>query len=116
MQAADEVIEGRWDQHSPVDVLQTGSGTSTNMNAHAVIANRAIEILGGQIGTKDPVHPNDHVTKGQSSNDVIPTALHVGVMEVVDREVLPALEQLHRSLARKAEVFWSILKIGRTHL
>ncbi|HLT58046.1 MAG TPA: class II fumarate hydratase [Limnochordales bacterium] len=116
MQAADEVIEGRWDQHFPVDVFQTGSGTSTNMNANEVIANRAIEILGGQIGTKDPVHPNDHVNKGQSSNDVIPTALHVGVMEVVDREVLPALEQLHRSLARKAEEFWSILKIGRTHL
>ena len=116
VQAADEVIEGRWDDHFPVDVFQTGSGTSTNMNANEVIANRAIEILGGTIGTKNPVHPNDHVNKGQSSNDVIPTALHVGVVEVVDREVLPALERLHRALARKAEEFWHILKIGRTHL
>src|SRR5690606_5864482 len=116
MQAADEVIEGRWDDHFPVDIFQTGSGTSSNMNANEVIANRAIEILGGQIGSKDPVHPNDHVNKGQSSNDVIPSALHVGVMEVVDREVIPALEQLHKALARKAEEFWHILKIGRTHL
>ena len=116
VQAADEVIEGRWDDHFPVDVFQTGSGTSTNMNANEVIANRAIEILGGTIGSKNPIHPNDHVNKGQSSNDVIPTALHVGVMEVVDREVLPALERLHKALARKAEEFWHILKIGRTHL
>jgi len=116
MQAADEVIEGRWDAHFPVDIFQTGSGTSSNMNANEVISNRAIEILGGQIGSKDPVHPNDHVNKGQSSNDVIPTALHVGVMEVVDREVIPALERLHAALARKAEEYWNILKIGRTHL
>ncbi|HEY8496307.1 MAG TPA: class II fumarate hydratase [Limnochordales bacterium] len=116
MQAADEVIDGRWDDHFPVDIFQTGSGTSSNMNANEVIANRAIEILGGRIGSKDPVHPNDHVNKGQSSNDVIPTALHVGVMEVVDRDVIPALEQLHKALARKAEEFWHILKIGRTHL
>ncbi|MBO8140603.1 MAG: class II fumarate hydratase [Firmicutes bacterium] len=115
-QAADEVVEGKWDEHFPVDVFQTGSGTSTNMNANEVIANRAIEILGGRIGSKDPVHPNDHVNRGQSSNDVIPTALHVGIMEVVDREVLPALERLRAALARKAEEFSPVLKIGRTHL
>ncbi|MFS8581206.1 MAG: class II fumarate hydratase [Limnochordales bacterium] len=115
-QAADEVIEGQWDDHFPVDIFQTGSGTSTNMNTNEVIANRAIEILGGTIGSKSPVHPNDHVNRGQSSNDVIPTALHVGIMEVIDNLTLPALEQLHASLAKKAEEFHHVLKIGRTHL
>lgn len=115
-QAADEVIEGKWDDHFPIDIFQTGSGTSSNMNTNEVVANRAIELLGGTIGTKNPVHPNDHVNRGQSSNDVIPTALHVGIMEVIDNETLPALEQLHASLAKKAEQFHHILKIGRTHL
>ena len=86
------------------------------MNTNEVIANRAIEILGGTIGSKSPVHPNDHVNRGQSSNDVIPTALHVGIMEVIDNLTLPALEQLHASLAKKAEEFHHVLKIGRTHL
>lgn len=113
--AADEVIEGKWDEHFPIDIFQTGSGTSTNMNTNEVIANRASEILGGEVGTRDKVHPNDHVNRGQSSNDVIPTALHVGVMEVIDNVTLPALEQLHEALARKAEQFHHILKIGRTH-
>jgi len=115
-QAADEVIEGKWDDHFPVDVFQTGSGTSTNMNANEVIANRAIEILGGVIGSKSPVHPNDHVNRGQSSNDVIPSALHIGVVEVIDHLTLPALEKLHASLLGKAEQFHHVLKIGRTHL
>lgn len=115
-QAADEVIAGKWDEHFPIDIFQTGSGTSTNMNTNEVIANRAIELLGGTIGSKDPVHPNDHVNRGQSSNDVIPTALHVGIMEVIDNVTLPALEQLHASLAKKAQQFHHILKIGRTHL
>lgn len=115
-QAADEVIEGKWDQHFPIDIFQTGSGTSTNMNTNEVISNRAIELLGGTIGSKDPVHPNDHVNRGQSSNDVIPTALHIGIMEMIDNYTLPALEQLHASLVKKAEQFHHVLKIGRTHL
>lgn len=114
-QAADEVIAGEWDDHFPIDVFQTGSGTSTNMNTNEVIANRASEILGGTVGTWDKVHPNDHVNRGQSSNDVIPTALHVGVMEVIDNVTLPALKQLHKALAEKAEEFHPVLKIGRTH-
>lgn len=115
-QAADEVIEGKWDQHFPIDIFQTGSGTSTNMNTNEVISNRAIGLLGGTIGSKDPVHPNDHVNRGQSSNDVIPTALHIGIMEMIDNYTLPALEQLHASLVKKAEQFHHVLKIGRTHL
>lgn len=115
-QAADEVIEGKWDDHFPIDVFQTGSGTSTNMNTNEVIANRAAEILGGQIGARDKVHPNDHVNRGQSSNDVIPTALHVGVMEVIDNVTLPALQHLHKALSKKTEQFHHVLKIGRTHL
>ncbi|MBI4396188.1 MAG: class II fumarate hydratase, partial [Elusimicrobia bacterium] len=116
VQAATEAAEGTWDAHFPVDVFQTGSGTSTNMNANEVIANRAIEILGGEKGTKSPVHPNDHVNQGQSSNDVIPTALHVAALELLAREVLPALEVLRGALAEKAKEFDGILKIGRTHL
>lgn len=115
-QAADEVIEGRWDDQFPIDVFQTGSGTSTNMNTNEVIANRAIELLGGVIGSKNPVHPNDHVNRGQSSNDVIPTALHIGIVEVVDHLVLPGLARLHAALERKAREFHHVLKIGRTHL
>ncbi len=115
-QAAAEAAEGKWDGQFPVDIFQTGSGTSTNMNANEVIANRAIEILGGEKGTKSLVHPNDHVNKGQSSNDVIPTALHVAALETLARDVIPALEVLRRALEEKAKAFDGILKIGRTHL
>ena len=110
MQAAREVADGLRDDQFVVDVFQTGSGTSTNMNANEVIANRAAELLGG------PVHPNDHVNKGQSSNDVIPTAIHVAALERIERELLPALRALHKALAAKARSFDRIVKIGRTHL
>ncbi|MEW5765694.1 MAG: class II fumarate hydratase [Acidobacteriota bacterium] len=114
--AATEVLEGLWDDHFPVDVFQTGSGTSSNMNANEVIANRAIEILGGARGSKTPVHPNDHVNMGQSSNDVVPSAIHLAAAEAVTTNLLPALEGLARALADKAEAFDPIVKIGRTHL
>ncbi|HXK60766.1 MAG TPA: class II fumarate hydratase [Acidobacteriota bacterium] len=113
--AADEVIEGKLDDQFVVDIFQTGSGTSTNMNANEVIANRAIEIRGGRIGSRE-IHPNDHVNLGQSSNDVIPTAIHVAAMEELQKRLIPAVKRLERSLARKAEEFDSIVKIGRTHL
>ncbi len=116
VQAADEVIAGKLDEHFVVDVFQTGSGTSTNMNANEVISNRANEILGGKIGDRFPVHPNDHVNMGQSSNDVIPTAMHVSAMEAIMGDLVPALEKLHQSLETKAKDFDKIIKIGRTHL
>lgn len=112
MQAADEVIEGTWDEQFPVDIFQTGSATSTNMNANEVIATRATRLLDG--GAR--VHPNDHVNRGQSSNDVIPTAIHVAALEGIHRELIPALEELRGELEQKAKAFWDILKIGRTHL
>jgi len=115
-QAADEVAEGKHDDHFPVDIFQTGSGTSTNMNSNEVISNRAIEILGGTMGSKDPVHPNDHVNAGQSSNDVIPTAMHVAAYTAVAGDLEPALEHLAQSLERKAQEFDDVVKIGRTHL
>jgi fumarate hydratase, class II len=115
VQAADEVLAGKWDDHFPIDVFQTGSGTSWNMNANEVIANRASELLGAPIGKRDPVHPNDHVNRGQSSNDVIPTALHIA-----NRLELPAaaaaLRTLSASFAAKAREFAEVIKIGRTHL
>jgi len=115
--AALEIAEGRVPkEHFPVDVFQTGSGTSTNMNVNEVIANLAIVALGGKIGSKAPVHPNDHVNKGQSSNDTIPTAIHVAAVLALDHHAIPALVELHKSLAAKAEEFDGILKIGRTHL
>jgi fumarate hydratase class II len=114
-QAAQEVIDGNWDAQFPVDIFQTGSGTSTNMNANEVIANRAIEILGGARGDKS-VHPNDHVNRGQSSNDVIPTAIHVAAWEGIAHELVPALDELRAELAQKAHSFDNVLKIGRTHL
>jgi len=114
--AAGEVADGRHDDHFPLDIFQTGSGTSTNMNANEVIANRAIEILGGELGSKSPVHPNDHVNAGQSSNDVIPTAIHVAAYGAVVEELEPALHKLAESLERKAEEFDDVVKIGRTHL
>src|SRR5262245_43614843 len=114
--ACQEVVDGSLDHHFVVDIFQTGSGTSTNMNANEVIANRAIQILGGVVGSKKPVHPNDHVNIGQSSNDVIPTAMHVAAMESIEKRLIPALQKLQRALAIKAKEFDQIVKIGRTHL
>jgi fumarate hydratase class II len=114
-QAATEVVEGKLDAEFPVDVFQTGSGTSTNMNTNEVISNRATELLGGARGSK-LVHPNDHVNLGQSSNDVIPTAIHIAASETIQHHLLPALTRLHRALAKKAKEFDAIVKIGRTHL
>lgn len=116
VKAAQEVIDGELDEHFVLDIFQTGSGTSTNMNANEVISNRAIQILGGIVGSKNPVHPNDHVNMGQSSNDVIPTAMHIAAMESIAYSLIPALRGLHKALARKAKEFDSIVKIGRTHL
>ncbi|MFY8093481.1 MAG: class II fumarate hydratase [Niveispirillum sp.] len=116
MRAADEVIDGTLIDHFPLVVWQTGSGTQTNMNANEVIANRAIDMLGGQIGSKKPIHPNDHVNRGQSSNDSFPTAMHIAAAERIHHDLVPALEQLHAALATKAEAFAAIVKIGRTHL
>jgi fumarate hydratase class II len=115
-QAAQEVVEGKLDGHFPLDIFQTGSGTSTNMNANEVIANRAIEILGGQLGSKSPIHPNDHVNASQSSNDVIPTAIHLAAYGSLTEDLEPALENLARVLERKAREFDDVVKIGRTHL
>ncbi|MBI4612099.1 MAG: class II fumarate hydratase [Planctomycetes bacterium] len=114
--AAEEVIQGKWDADFVLDIFQTGSGTSTNMNANEVISNRAIEILGGAVGSKKPVHPNDHVNMSQSSNDVIPTAIHVAAATAIHEDLLPALRQLHRALDKKATQFKDVVKIGRTHL
>ncbi len=114
--ASQQVIDGELTEHFPVDVFQTGSGTSTNMNANEVIANRAIQLLGGELGDKSLVHPNDHVNQGQSSNDVIPTALHVSAAMSIHEELVPALQQLRETLQRKADEFDAVVKIGRTHL
>ena len=116
IKAAQEVVDGKLDEFFVLDIFQTGSGTSSNMNANEVISNRAIEISGGKIGSKDPVHPNDHVNMGQSSNDVIPTAIHVAAAEAIRRDLIPELDHLHNALAEKAKAFDSIVKIGRTHL
>ena len=116
VQASHEVADGRWDGDFPIDIYQTGSGTSTNMNANEVISNRAIQILGGEVGSKSPVHPNDHVNMGQSSNDVIPTAIHVAAYLEVIEALLPALHHLHAALLDKSVAFDDALKTGRTHL
>ncbi|MBE7218349.1 MAG: class II fumarate hydratase, partial [Caulobacteraceae bacterium] len=113
--AAQEVIDGKLDDHFPLVVWQTGSGTQSNMNANEVISNRAIEALGGEMGSKTPVHPNDHVNMSQSSNDTYPTAMHVACAEAVARHLMPALEHLHAALEAKSREFASIIKIGRTH-
>lgn len=113
--AAGEVIEGKLDDNFPLVVWQTGSGTQSNMNANEVIANRAIEMLGGVIGTKDPVHPNDHCNMGQSSNDTFPTAMHIATAVTAHDILIPGLEKLHAALAAKSEAFAEIIKIGRTH-
>ena len=115
VRAADEVASGELSDHFPLVVWQTGSGTQTNMNANEVIANRAIEILGGEIGSKEPVHPNDHVNRGQSSNDSFPSAMHIAAATEIHRRLLPALRRLRAALDGKAEEFADIVKIGRTH-
>ena len=114
--AADEIIDGKWDEEFPLSVWQTGSGTQTNMNLNEVIANRASEIMGGQRGMERLVHPNDDVNKGQSSNDVFPTAMSVAAMRVLERDLLPALKRLQDVLEEKAKAFKDVVKIGRTHL
>lgn len=114
--AAREVADGKWDEHFVVDIFQTGSGTSTNMNANEVIANLAIERLGGERGARGLVHPNDHVNIGQSSNDVIPTAIQLAALTAIEEELIPACEELRDALLAKSEEFWPIIKTGRTHL
>ena len=116
VEAAEEVVEGSLDNQFVLDVFQTGSGTSTNMNANEVISNRAIQILGGELGSKEPVHPNDHVNMGQSSNDVIPTAIHLSALISIKEDLLPALEKLQGALEDKAQEFDDVVKTGRTHL
>jgi fumarate hydratase class II len=113
--AANEVIEGKLDDHFPLVVWQTGSGTQSNMNANEVISNRAIEMLGGEMGSKTPVHPNDHCNMGQSSNDTFPTAMHIATARTAHDVLIPGLEKLHAALAAKSEAFKDIIKIGRTH-
>jgi fumarate hydratase class II len=116
LEAADEVIAGEWDEHFPLVVWQTGSGTQSNMNANEVISNRAIQLLGGRLGSKDPVHPNDHVNRSQSSNDAFPTAMHVAAGEATMRRLLPAIQALEDGLAAKSKAWADVVKIGRTHL
>ncbi|MEC7462414.1 MAG: lyase family protein, partial [Candidatus Thermoplasmatota archaeon] len=114
--AASEVVSGDLDNHFPLSVWQTGSGTQSNMNANEVIANRAIEMAGGVLGSKTPIHPNDHVNKAQSSNDTFPTAMHISAAETIHHHVLPSVRELRDALAKKAEEWQDIVKIGRTHL
>src|SRR6202166_5105373 len=116
VQAAEEVADGKLDEHFPIDIFQTGSGTSTNTNANEVIANRSAQLAGKPIGSREPVHPNDHVNMGQSSNDVIPSAIHISAAEQLKNRLVPALDKLHGALAAKTKEFWDIIKIGRTHL
>ncbi len=116
VKAADEVIEGKLDEHFPLVVWQTGSGTQTNMNANEVISNRAIELSGGVMGSKKPIHPNDDVNKAQSSNDTFPTAMHIAAVEEIHRRLIPMVTKLRDALAAKSEEFKDIIKIGRTHL
>ncbi|KDP84498.1 class II fumarate hydratase [Cupriavidus basilensis] len=116
VQAADEVIAGKLDDHFPLVVFQTGSGTQSNMNANEVISNRAIELAGGELGSKKPVHSNDHVNRGQSSNDTFPTAMHIAVVEQIHTKLFPAVSALRDTLAAKAQAYQDIVKTGRTHL
>ena len=113
--AAQEVIDGKLNDHFPLVVWQTGSGTQSNMNANEVISNRAIEMMGGVMGSKKPVHPNDHVNMSQSSNDTFPTAMHIACAEQISTDLLPALEHLHAALKEKSADWKKIIKIGRTH-
>ncbi|WP_137925875.1 class II fumarate hydratase [Cupriavidus sp. 2SB] len=114
--AAEEVIAGKWPAEFPLSVWQTGSGTQTNMNLNEVISNRAIQMLGGEVGSKKPVHPNDHVNASQSSNDSFPTAMHIAATRAIQQELLPSLEKLQQTFAKKVEAFSDIVKVGRTHL
>ncbi len=116
IKAAEEVIKGKLDDHFPLKVWQTGSGTQTNMNVNEVIANRAIEMMGGKMGTKKPIHPNDHVNKCQSTNDVFPTAMHIAIAIETKEKLLPSLKLLEKELAKKVKEFKNIVKVGRTHL
>jgi len=116
VKAADEVIAGKLDEHFPLVVFQTGSGTQSNMNANEVISNRAIELAGGVLGSKDPIHPNDHVNRGQSSNDTFPTAMHIATVAELHRQLYPKVQKLRDTLAAKAEAYKDIVKVGRTHL
>ena len=116
IKAAEEVIKGKLDSHFPLKVWQTGSGTQTNMNVNEVIANRAIEMMGGKMGSKKPVHPNDHVNKSQSTNDVFPTAMHLAIALKTKEKLLPSLKLLEKTLANKSKEFKNIVKVGRTHL
>tara|TARA_B100001250_G_scaffold114682_1_gene97140 strand:+ start:245 stop:1633 length:1389 start_codon:yes stop_codon:yes gene_type:complete len=116
IKASDEVIKGKLDEHFPLKVWQTGSGTQTNMNVNEVIANRAIQILGGKLGTKKPVHPNDHVNKSQSTNDVFPSAMHIAIALETRDKLLPSLSLLNKELKKKISKFKNIIKVGRTHL
>jgi fumarate hydratase class II len=115
VRAAQEVIEGKLNDHFPLVVWQTGSGTQSNMNANEVISNRAIEMLGGEMGSKKPVHPNDHVNMSQSSNDTYPTAMHIACAEEIVHRLVPALQKLRHALNDKAQAWKDIIKIGRTH-
>jgi len=114
--AADEVIDGKLDAHFPLSVWQTGSGTQSNMNSNEVISNRAIEIAGGEMGSKKPIHPNDDVNKSQSSNDTFPTAMHIAAAEILNHKLVPAITKLRNTFAHKAKEFENIIKVGRTHL
>ena len=116
IKAADEIIKGKHDNHFPLKVWQTGSGTQTNMNVNEVIANRAIKMMGGKLGSKKPVHPNDHVNKSQSTNDVFPTAMHIAIALKSKEKLLPSLKLLEKELAKKSKEFKNIVKVGRTHL
>ncbi|HJL28558.1 MAG TPA: class II fumarate hydratase, partial [Polyangiaceae bacterium LLY-WYZ-15_(1-7)] len=116
VKAADELIAGQLDDHFPLVVWQTGSGTQSNMNVNEVIANRAIELAGGEMGSKAPVHPNDHVNRSQSSNDTFPTAMHIAAVVAIEDALVPKVRQLRDTLAKKSEAFADIVKIGRTHL
>ena len=116
IKAAEEVIAGKLDNHFPLKVWQTGSGTQTNMNVNEVIANRAIEMMGGKVGSKKPVHPNDHVNKSQSTNDVFPTAMHIAIALKAKQKLLPSLKILDNELKKKVKQFAKIVKVGRTHL
>jgi len=113
--AADEVISGDLKSHFPLVIYQTGSGTQTNMNVNEVISNRAIQLLGGEVGSKDPVHPNDHCNMGQSSNDSFPTAMHIAAVQECTERLIPALKHTHAALDAKAHEFKDVIKIGRTH-
>jgi fumarate hydratase class II len=115
-QAAEEVVDGKLDEEFPLDIFQTGSGTSTNTNANEVIANRCAQLAGKPIGSREIVHPNDHVNMGQSSNDVIPSAIHISAAEILQNSLLPSLTKLHAVLETKSKEFWDVIKIGRTHL